>query len=665
MAIPVKTLAAILEAGKPYPTKLIINTAQAVDPSSLNQTLTTQFRLTLNRLVLNYSFRVEWGDGSKDYITCAVPSTAPTVTPMVVVPGTSTVGGTINIVSNANVFQWRLSSLLHTYTAPGIYTVSITQGTTDGFGGLAFEDPAGTGGSQKPFVTKQTDCYKLLEIEQWGATNWQTMAGSFEGCSNMQLTATDTVYCHTDDVLSWDRAFTQCRSLTPFSFVRMEHAKDVTSMFNGAANLAAVDPNLDWGAVTKASFVFVGCSKLLSVPLLNFSAVVGNLTSSFRGLTLITSFPQLDVHGVSVFQDCWTGDINLLTFPLLNFASATSLLSAWSGCTAMHTFTPTVFPNVTNASNAWQNNNSLISIMVTLPKVTNLSSAFAGCLSLNVVPLPDIQTATNLSSMFSGAASFKQNIGFWWPKSATNMTTMFGTSDINAPNSPFNAVSQSFAFDNAAWTKNASTVLANATASPEGSNTADKLRPSVTSTADHSVSQNVPVGSGTTYTAYCCFKAGEYGYGRLVVSNAFVDDVFVNLTTGAIISGAGTVTSLGNGWWKLAVTGVATTATLNVKCQAFSTGAIIAYSGNAANGIFLWGARVYDSPPFGNVTNYDALLTGWTGWSAGAPDPLKTLQSNVPFGGGTSKYDLTGDAALARAYLVTVKGWIISDGGPY
>lgn len=71
-----------------------------------------------------------------------------------------------------------------------------------------------------------------------------------------------------------------------------------------------------------------------------------------------------------------------------------------------------------------------------------------------------------------------------------------------------------------------------------------------------------------------------------------------------------------------------------------------------------------------NQTNYSALLKGWTGWTGGAGgSSSKSLQNNVVFNAGTSKYSLLDlDAVAARAYLVLAvgsggRGWTITDGG--
>jgi surface protein len=61
---------------------------------------------------------------------------------------------------------------------------------------------------------------------------------------------------------------------------------------------------------------------------------------------------------------------------------------------------------------------------------------------------------------------------------------------------------------------------------------------------------------------------------------------------------------------------------------------------------------------FNNVTlstsNYSAILIGWAA--------LPSLQHNVNFHGGDSKYNA--GAAAARATLIGTYGWTITDGGP-
>ena len=62
-----------------------------------------------------------------------------------------------------------------------------------------------------------------------------------------------------------------------------------------------------------------------------------------------------------------------------------------------------------------------------------------------------------------------------------------------------------------------------------------------------------------------------------------------------------------------------------------------------------------------DTSNYNDILTGWTGWIGGVP--TKTVQSNVTFSVGTTNYSSGTTANDARNYLVTGKTWTITDGG--
>src|SRR5665213_2230612 len=96
---------------------------------------TTQFTIPTNPSY-SYNYDVDWGDGT----TSAALTTSTT----------------------------------HTYAAAGTYTIRIS-GT---FASIYFN-----GGG---------DCRKLLTVSQWGtAMNWQSFTSSFNGCNNLDVTATD------------------------------------------------------------------------------------------------------------------------------------------------------------------------------------------------------------------------------------------------------------------------------------------------------------------------------------------------------------------------------------------------------------------------------------------------------------------------------------------
>jgi surface protein len=63
-----------------------------------------------------------------------------------------------------------------------------------------------------------------------------------------------------------------------------------------------------------------------------------------------------------------------------------------------------------------------------------------------------------------------------------------------------------------------------------------------------------------------------------------------------------------------------------------------------------------------SVNNYNNILTGWTGWNG--ITATKSVKPNVVFGAFGRKYSASSPAADARNYLLTVKNWTITDGGP-
>ena len=59
-----------------------------------------------------------------------------------------------------------------------------------------------------------------------------------------------------------------------------------------------------------------------------------------------------------------------------------------------------------------------------------------------------------------------------------------------------------------------------------------------------------------------------------------------------------------------------------------------------------------------NKTNYNIILTGWTGWNG--TGATKSVQSNVNFGANGRQYSTGTTAQAARLYLITGKTWTIT-----
>ncbi len=148
-------------------------------------------------------------------------------------------------------------------------------------------------------------------------------------------------------------------------------------------------------------------------------------------------------------------------------------------------------------------------------------------------------------------------------------------------------------FDNAAWTKSNATITSGFT-DIYGQPFAQKL---VENTANgaHVMQVNVSgLVSGTSYVASVYAKAGERtkfdilaGAGTGTGSTVF-DLVAVTAT------GGGTITDVGNGWYRCSVTLVPNSGLVQYLLRLYN-GATASYTGDGTSGIFIFGAQLSDS----------------------------------------------------------------------
>jgi hypothetical protein len=165
---------------------------------------------------------------------------------------------------------------------------------------------------------------------------------------------------------------------------------------------------------------------------------------------------------------------------------------------------------------------------------------------------------------------------------------------------PWNLVQQSETFDNATWTKEGSTITTNTTNAPNGTLTADTITENSAASTQHRLYQaNSLTTNGSTYTFSCYVKQGVGTRDfALIATNAGIR-VYYNLSTGAVGTqtlGTGTITNVGDGWYRITATGTATAT--GVACYlAMTNGATInseTYSGNGTSSLIIWGAQLVE-----------------------------------------------------------------------
>lgn len=164
-----------------------------------------------------------------------------------------------------------------------------------------------------------------------------------------------------------------------------------------------------------------------------------------------------------------------------------------------------------------------------------------------------------------------------------------------------NLLLQSSSFDNATWTKGASTVTANSTTSPSGIVDADTFAGDGTF-AQHQIHQLTTITSGLTYTTSIYAKKNTnnfiqiYNLVTFFGSNVWANFDLNNGVIGSVGSAAtASITSVGNGWYRCTITGTA------IASGAASTSYFhLVTSATAARGeanslstsVFLWGAQL-------------------------------------------------------------------------
>jgi gliding motility-associated-like protein len=250
----------------------------------------------------------------------------------------------------------------HTYEAAGEYNVEIT------------------GNFPRIFFNSSGDKDKIINIKQWGDIEWSTMHYAFEGCENLQLTATDVP--DLSRVTSMAGMF-----------------KDATN-FNGDLN--------DWDV-----------SNVIHMTLMFYNASLFNGDLSGWNVSQVVNMNQM-FEKASVFNKP-IGTWNVSQVQNMNgmFQEATSFnqdLHQWN------------VGNVTNMegmfryASSFNQNLSLWDVS----KVDNMSLMFQGASAFNQdLSSWDVGNVTNMYSMFSGASAFNQPIGSWDVSKVKNMERMF------------------------------------------------------------------------------------------------------------------------------------------------------------------------------------------------------------------------------------------------
>jgi hypothetical protein len=172
-----------------------------------------------------------------------------------------------------------------------------------------------------------------------------------------------------------------------------------------------------------------------------------------------------------------------------------------------------------------------------------------------------------------------------------------GCSSLLLEKQSTNVLSYSEQFDNAWWTKGFGSVTANATTSPDGTTNADKFAEDSTNNNHYFGDDTTSATSGQLVTFTIFAKASERSWIAMRIYNGSGSVIgWYNIGSGTLgtIGGGGiaSITSMGNGWYRCALTVTMASSSVFLPYVFLSTGdTILTYTGTSGSGVFVWGAQ--------------------------------------------------------------------------
>lgn len=346
-----------------------------------------------------YSFNVDWGDGSSNYIT-----------------------------------SYNQAQTTHTYASSDTYTITIT-GTCKGWS-----------------FSNTGDRLKILSISSWGGLKLGTNEGQyFYGCANLNLSGVNDILDLTGTI-SLAACFLSCTALTTIGRLNEWDVSGVTIMqtvFSSASNFNQNIGSWNTSAVVSMNAMFSGATSFnngnSSINNWNTSAVTTMQSMFTNAIAFNQNIGNWNVSSVSNFNQMFNnaqafnnGGSSAIGNWVLKTTGSTNMsnmfLSAINfnqNLTSWNTQAVTDMTSMFNAATIF--NNGLASeasgtMTWNTAAVTNMQSMFQSASAFNQNIGSWVTSAvTNMTSMFQSASAFNQNIGSWVTSAVTNMTSMFNT----------------------------------------------------------------------------------------------------------------------------------------------------------------------------------------------------------------------------------------------
>lgn len=248
---------------------------------------------------------------------------------------------------------------------------------------------------------------KLLEVKQWGNIKWSNMFFAFNGCSNLDITATDVP--DLSGVTNLSAMFQECNNLkgnSSFNLWNTSNITDMGGMFIRAKNFNQDIGNWNISNVTDLTIMFAEAN--------NFNQNISDWdTSKVTGMASMFSKANKFNQNISNWN---TSNVTNMSGMFSRATDFNQNISNWDTSKVVNM--ESMFFEASNFNQDIGNWNT--------SKVINMSDMFWNATNFNQdIRNWDTSKVSDMSNMFLGAKNFNQNIGNWNTSNVTKMDDMF------------------------------------------------------------------------------------------------------------------------------------------------------------------------------------------------------------------------------------------------
>ena len=310
------------------------------------------------------------------------------------------------------------------------------------------------------------DVEKILSVSQWGNIQWNSMNEAFNGCKNMDVTATDSP--NLTNVTDLSFMFWNCNALVgnpSFANWNTSNVTNMSGLFEGAVSFNQDIGSWDTSKATDMAGMFgyatvfnqnIGSwntSNVINMNGMFYKAYAFNQNIGNWDTSNVTDMGWMFLNATNFNQNIgnWnTSKVTNMNFMFYDAANFNQNVGNWdtSKVTDMSYIFGEAYAFNQNIEN-WDTSNVMDMTWMfgyaksfnqniggwSTSNVTKMGSMFAGATTFNQnIGSWDTAKVTNMSTMFYDAANFNQNIGDWNLKSLTGASYVLYSSGLSCDN---------------------------------------------------------------------------------------------------------------------------------------------------------------------------------------------------------------------------------------